>query len=73
MLYSTKADEFAAVNDLREQGFTVQEAVQQRGFKAKKRTNALETKILIERYLNMTLLDFFHKRIPPKKKKTFNL
>lgn len=28
MLYSTKADEFAAVNDLREQGFSVQEAVQ---------------------------------------------
>ncbi len=28
MLYSTKADEFAAVNDLREQGLSVQEAVQ---------------------------------------------
>ena len=28
MLYSTKADEFAVVNDLREQGLSVQEAVQ---------------------------------------------
>ena len=28
MLYSTKADEFAAVNDLREQGLSVEEAVQ---------------------------------------------
>lgn len=46
MLYSTKADEFAAVNDLREQGFTVQEAVQQLVDLKQKRKeqNALETK-----------------------------